>query len=426
MIKLLPWLPHFWGWQMTQPLLFDDCLSILQKILLLARKLNELIEDYNKFKEDFFAWKAEVDAAIAELREAVNELDDRVSRLEECCAEVQNDIAELKNRVSATESAISNLETTINEYGDDISELQTNVTNLSNTVNNLGDDLTDVTNRISTLENNYSNIVTSITNLQNQATTQAQEITALQNRVSTLETKVAAIENALARLDIQLPIELINNNNFSALADSWYDWIANFCDTYGNATTGNFKSIWQLTDDITPGIVVPHPIPDKSLTVGKLGQNLVLAKIPLFLKKALTAPTTLANESNVITEVLNAISSSHLDILFKRGLWSDNAFFDVAIAEPYPYIIDEIKFQTSYMYFNYGGALPTDLNKMYRVSFPMPTGNPTVESATCINMDVRLQITKNANTAKMQVLSNEIFFVVYNGFVTVAFIAENA
>ena len=59
---------------MTQPLLFDDCLSILQKILLLARKLNELIEDYNKFKEDFFQWKEEVDAAIADLQAAAGGL----------------------------------------------------------------------------------------------------------------------------------------------------------------------------------------------------------------------------------------------------------------------------------------------------------------------------------------------------------------
>lgn len=398
MIKLLPWLPHFWGWQMTQPLLFDDCLSILQKILLLARKLNELIEDYNKFKEDFFVWKAEVDAAIADLQAAVAALDARVDALEECCQTVQGDITQLK----------------------------TNVTNLQTTVNNISGDLSSVTNRISTLENNYSTLSTNLSNLTQQVTTNTQDITSLKNRVTALETSVTNIENALARLDIQLPVELINDQNYDTMAESWYDWIADYCDTYGSATVGNFKSIWQKTDDITPGIVEPHPVPEKSLTVGKLGQNLVLAKLPLFLTKQLTQATTLANEANVISEVMTAITSSHLDVLFKRGLWSDNAFFDIALAEPYPYNIDEIKFQTSYMYFNYGGALPTDLNKMYRVSFPQPTGSPVIESATCINMDVRLQITKDANTAKLQVLSNEIFFVVYGGYVTIAFIAENA
>ena len=100
MIKLLPWLPHFWGWQMTQPLLFDDCLSILQKILLLARKLNELIEDYNKFKEDFFTWKAAVDAAIANLQAAVAELDGRVDALEECCEQVQGELTTIKQDIT--------------------------------------------------------------------------------------------------------------------------------------------------------------------------------------------------------------------------------------------------------------------------------------------------------------------------------------
>ena len=405
MIKLLPWLPHFWGWQMTQPLLFDDCLSILQKILLLARKLNELIEDYNKFKEDFFTWKAEVDAAIADLQAAVAELDGRVSALEECCEQVQGELTTIKQ---------------------DITNLTTDVSNIQNTVNNISGDLSSVTNRISTLENNYSTLSQNLTTLTQQVTTNTQDITSLKNRVTALETSVTSIENALARLDIQLPVELINDQNYDTMAESWYDWIADYCDTYGGASTGNFKSIWQKTDDITPGIVEPHPIPSKSLTVGKLGQNLVLAKLPLFLTKTLTQQTTLANEANVINEVMSAITSSHLDVLFKRGLWSDNAFFDITLAEPYPYVIDEIKFQTSYMYFNYGGALPTDLNKMYRVSFPQPTGSPVIESATCINMDVRLQITKDASTAKLQILSNELFFVVYGGHVTIAFIAENA
>ena len=405
MIKLLPWLPHFWGWQMTQPLLFDDCLSILQKILLLARKLNELIEDYNKFKEDFFQWKEEVDAAIADLQAAVTELDGRVDALEECCEQVQGELTTIKQ---------------------DITNLEETVTTIQTTINNISGDLTSITNRVDTLETDYHDLQTAYFNLQNITTTHGQQITDLRSRVSALETSVTNIENALARLDIQLPVELINDQNYDTMAESWYDWIADYCDTYGAATTGNFKSIWQKTDDITPGIVEPHPIPEKSLTVGKLGQNLVLAKLPLFLTKTLTQQTTLANEANVINEVMTAITSSHLDVLFKRGLWSDNAFFDISLAEPYPYVIDEIKFQTSYMYFNYGGALPTDLNKMYRVSFPQPTGSPVIESATCINMDVRLQITKDASTAKLQILSNELFFAVYGGHVTIAFIAENA
>lgn len=45
----------------TQPLLFDDSMSILQKLCVIWKKLNELIEDYNTFKQDFAEWKNQVE-----------------------------------------------------------------------------------------------------------------------------------------------------------------------------------------------------------------------------------------------------------------------------------------------------------------------------------------------------------------------------
>ena len=54
---------HWWHFHdmYTQPLLFDDSMSILQKLCVIWKKLNELIEDYNTFKQDFAEWKNQVE-----------------------------------------------------------------------------------------------------------------------------------------------------------------------------------------------------------------------------------------------------------------------------------------------------------------------------------------------------------------------------
>lgn len=433
MIKFIPWLPHFWGWQMTQPLLFDDCLSILQKILLLAKKLNEVIEDLNKFHEDFNTWKAQVDAIIENILAALNELSDRVTALEQCCEAVQADLADLRQRIEEIE-----------DYGDLIEQLQQDVTNLSETVNslstsitNITGDLTALTTRVTNAETAITNLQTAVTNLQtdltaltNRVTAAETAITNLQNDVSALTTRMTAaetaitnIQNALARLDIQLPTQLIDETNFDQFADNWYAWISAFCDTAAGHATGTFASKLTRTLKIVPGVT--SPIPARSLTIGKLGQNIVLCKLPLLLIATLTQPTTKANEAAVLAEVLQLVQDSGLDQLFINGVTSANPYFSGTGLEPYPYVIDDCKFQTSYMLFMYGAAAGTDIDNLYKIDFHAPSGQQ-ISHATCINMDVRIVLTQNSSNIQMQVVSNELYFSIYNGEVVFYFIAENA
>lgn len=359
MIKLLPWLPHMWGWQMTQPLLFDDCLSILQKILLLARKLNEIISDYNSFKEDFDTWKKQVDDAITDLLNSLTDLDTRLEAMESCCQTVQSDIETIRN----------------------------NITNIFNDLTTLNADFTN-----------------------------------LNTRVTNLETSVTNIQNALARLDIQLPLELVDDTNFAAVGDAWYNWLADYCDTAAGHTSGTFASYLTRTMKIVPG--VSSPTPAQSLTIGKLGQNLVLCKLPFMLIATLQQATTKANEAAVLTEVLGIVNDSGLAKLFTDGINSANPYFTITALEPYPYNIDNCKFQTSYMQFMYGSAAATDINNLYKIDFT--SNGAEISHATCINMDVRIEIIKDSPTIRMQVISNELYFAVYNGEVVFYFIAENA
>lgn len=427
-----PWYHwHFWPFSgfnnmFTQPLLFDDSLTLLQKVAMLWKKLYDLIQDYEQFKKDFATWKAQVEAALKDLADAIEALDKRLDDLEACCEEMQA----WKSVIDAWKSGldqwregvnqdITQINQTIQEMGD-ISELRQTVTNQGNTINNH-------TQRITTLENNYSTLNQTVTNLGNRVTQLGNDLTALTRRVSTNETDIASIKNALARLDIQLPVALVDDTNFGQASEKWYDWIAKYCDSHAGNATGTFKGVWTKTDDIQPGIVVPHPVPTKSLTIGKVGQNIVLCKMPLIVYAPMTQATTRANEANCIAEVLQKITSTGLDKLLVDGLAAtQESFFEIPLLEPYPYQIDESKFQTSYMCFCYGADLgTTDISNLYSLSIDS-AGNRTVKHATCINMDVRIQLTKDAATGYMQVVSNEIYFLIYNGFVAVCFLAENA
>ncbi|MBR2017834.1 MAG: hypothetical protein IKA00_11200 [Prevotella sp.] len=415
---LRPWL--HWSWwpfsgfnnMFTQPLLFDDSLTLLQKVAMLWKKLHDLIEQFDEFTEDFETWKGQVESALTDLTNALEEL-------QECCATMQawkpgvdSDIEWLKDQIALISGDIADINAALDELGD--------VTQL---VNQVTTNTTDITN----LQQTVGGHTTNLTTLNTRVTQLGNDITSLTSRVSTNETDIANIKNALNRLDIQLPIALVDDTNFNEVSESWYDWIAAYCDSHAGNATGTFKGIWTKTDDIQPGIAVPHPVPAKSLTIGKLGQNLVLCKMPLIVYAPLTQSTLRSNEAACITEVLQKITSTGLDKLLVDGLnASQESFFEIPLLEPYPYVIDESKFQTSYMCFCYGANLGTpDISNLYSLSIDS-AGNKVVNHANCINMDVRIQLTKDAANGYMQVLSNEIYFLIYNGYVAVCFLAENA
>lgn len=437
---------HFWPWHhwhfwpftavnnmFTQPLLFDDSLTLLQKIAMLWKKLYDLIQDYNQFKSDFNTWKVQVEQALKDLADAIEALDARVTTLEECCEEMQvwrETIDTWKDSIDAWKESIDAWKATVNAL---LTTINNSITTINQTIDDMDiDELRETvennTTNITNLTNNYTTLQQTVTQLGDDIADLSDDLEALADRVTANEDDIQDIKDALARMDIQLPLSLVDETNFDAVAESWYDWIANYCDTHAGNTTGTFKATWTLTDDIQPGVVQPHPTPEKSLVIGKFGENIALCKMPLMVYAPLQTPTTKANEAACITEVLQLITSTGMDKLLTDGLNAAvaDAYFSFTMLDEYPHDIDNCKFQTSYMLFCYD-ATPssTNISKLYSLSIDT-AGNKRVDYANNINMDVRIYLTENSDVGRMQVLANSLYFNIYNGYVCVCFLAENS
>ena len=64
-----------WNHQFTIPLLFDDCLSLLQKVCALWAKLNDVIDASNKFNDKFNIWAKVVEDSLKDLYAKYETLD---------------------------------------------------------------------------------------------------------------------------------------------------------------------------------------------------------------------------------------------------------------------------------------------------------------------------------------------------------------
>lgn len=427
-----PWYHwHFWPFSgfnnmFTQPLLFDDSLTLLQKVAMLWKKLYDLIQDYEKFKADFATWKAQVESALADLAQAIEELDGRLDTLEQCCDDMQawKDIIDawksgLDQWREGVNQDITQINQTITEMGD-ISELRQTVTNQGNTISNH-------TQRIGTLENNYTTLNRAVTDLGGRVTRLGDDLTALTRRVSANEEDIASIQEQLNRLDIRLPLQIVDSTNFDALGNAWYNWLCAYADARAGNASGTCAGIWTRTDDFHPSLLPPdHSKPRKQLTIGKAGQNFTEAVLPLMLTANLTTPTTLANEAQVVSEVMQKITTSGIDMLYRKGLAAqEESYFHFTGLAAYPYANNLITFQTSYILFQPEAWSATALSALYAVTFDQ-NGGYTVQRANSIRQDVRLFMTADSTDCKLAVVGNELFFIVYNGVVVICFHAQNA
>lgn len=424
-----PWYHwHFWPFSgfnnmFTQPLLFDDSLTLLQKVAMLWKKLYDLIQDYEQFKKDFAAWKAQVESALADLASAIEALDGRLTELENCCDEMQ----EWKTIIDAWKSgldqwksgidqSITNINQTIQEMGD-ISELRQTVTNQGNTISNH-------TQRITALENSYNTLNNTVTNLGTQVNGLRTDLTALAGRVTTNEGNIQTLFDMFSALDYQPPVDIIDSSNWTQCGEAWYDWIAAHCDQITGHGAGTFKGILARTEEVVPGVV--SPITPKQLTIGRLGSNVVLCKLPFILTANLSQSTTAGNLANVMNEVVQICENSGLKAFFINPLTSADPYFTANVKTPYPYDIPPSNFHTSYLQFMYGAAAANAINNMYSIAWTPDGTSYTIKPAKSIECNVRIQITKDATTFKGQVSGNELYFAIYNGVVNFYFHAENA
>ena len=212
-----------WHHQFTIPLLFDDCLSLLQKVCAMWAKLNDVIDALNEFNNEFNVWAKSVEDSLKDLYAKYTALEARVSKNEQ-------DILNLKNQLES----------------------------IAGDLNNLLQRLSNVENRLDTVEG---------------------DITQIQTDMSALEARVKNLEDLLKNLNIIPPQTILDlTDNDSAWATVWGEWWNWFCANIIDFANGDSKSNWVLSNNLKWHDTVTQP--KRTIQIGYLGQPVALVKLP--------------------------------------------------------------------------------------------------------------------------------------------------
>ena len=287
-----------WHHQFTIPLLFDDCLSLLQKVCALWAKLNDVIDALNEFNVEFNAWAKSVEESLKDLYAKYESLDTRVTNIENELESIQNELTNIKNDISNIEQRLDNVE-----------------------------------NRISNVENEITDIKQSISNIEN-------SITQIQADMTALEVRVKKLEDLLKNLNIIPPqtiLDLTDNDSvWATVWGAWWDW---FCTNVIDFASGDSKSNWELSNNLKWHDTVTKP--KRTIQIGYLGQPVALVKLPFIAvrKSVWTSKPTIAQINDVAPN-------------FKAdALYPANGFFNLTLTKEFGYTMDEVKLMTSYIPF---------------------------------------------------------------------------
>jgi archaellum component FlaC len=294
-----------WHHQFTIPLLFDDCLSLLQKVCALWAKLNDVIDALNVFNNEFNTWAKSVEESLKDLYAKYEALDTRVTNIEE---QLQN--------------------------------IQTELNNIKNDITNINQRLDNIENRMSNIENEITDIKQSITDINN-------SITQIQADITELEARVKKLEDLLKNLNIIPPIDIYNatDEEFkTGLWQNWWNWLKPrlyFVESdIANGWEYSSNVVWWDTTTRLP----------RYFQLGRVTQPITLCKLPFVAVRK----NTFDHEPTI--EDLRMVSPRYNNEAFTAG----NGFFDFPLTSPFGFTMDEIKFQTSYIPF-----LPTNSTLYY-------------------------------------------------------------
>lgn len=285
-----------WHHQFTIPLLFDDCLSLLQKVCALWAKLNDVINALNEFNDEFNAWAKSVEESLKDLYAKYEALDTRVTNIEE---QLQN--------------------------------IQTELNNIKNDITNINQRLDNIENRLSNIENEITDIKQSITDINN-------SITQIQADMTALEARVKKLEDLLKNLNIIPPIDIYNATDeefASGLWQNWWNWLKP--KLFFNVS--DIANGWEHSPNVVWWDSTTH-LP-RYFQLGRVTQPITLCKLPFVAVRK----NTFDHEPTI--EDLKKVSPRYDNNAFTAG----NGFFDFPLTSPFGFTMDEIKFQTSYIPF---------------------------------------------------------------------------
>ena len=337
-----------WCHQFTIPLLFDDCLSLLQKVCALWAKLNDVITALNKFNDDFSNWAAGIESQISDL---------------------YTKYTALESRVTKTESDISNI----------YSQLSS-----------LKESLTALTNRVQTLEGKVDTLETVVQSLKTQIDSISNQVSQLRTDLTALENRVAKLEELLKNLNIIPPVTVYDATEAEFRDTVWADWWS-WMKTHVTFKEGAPIGSWEFSNNLYYWDTVTH-LPHM-FQIGQLAQPVTLIKMPFIAvcKNVITTPDvpSLSTIANIAPHFnLNSFTPS-------------DGFFNFTLTKEFGNTMDEVKFQTSYIPF-----LPAE-SILFKSFYPT-SGSPYIELISNINCGVRVQIPHSGTSGYLCVASDAL------------------
>lgn len=342
-----------WHHQFTIPLLFDDCLSLLQKVCALWAKLNDVIDALNEFNDEFNVWAKSVEDSLKDLYAKYTALEARVSKNEQ-------DITNIKEQLQS---------------------IQTELNDIKNSITNIESRLDNVENRLTTVESEINNIKRSIANINN-------SITQIQADITALETRVKKLEDLLKNLNIIPPIDIYNATDEEFATGLWMNWW-NWLKLKLVFTTAAPIERWAYSPNVVWWDTATH-LP-RYFQLGRISQPLTLCKLPF-----------IAVCKGVFDNQPTYIDAKQVAPRYNSSQFTPSTgFFNFDLTQPFGFTMDEIKFQTSYIPF-----LPKN---SFMFTFD---STQTIRDSKNVNCGVRLQVPSTGVNAKLCITTEQITMAV--------------
>ena len=356
-----------WHHQFTIPLLFDDCLSLLQKVCALWAKLNDVIDALNEFNAEFNAWAKSVEESLKDLYAKYQALDTRVTNIENELKSIQTELTNIKNDISNIEQRLDNVENRLTTVEGDITNIEQRLDN--------------VENRLTTVEGDITNIRQSISNIN-------ESIEILESDLTALETRVKKLEDLLKNLSIIPPIDIYNatDEEFkNGLWQNWWNWMRQILTFRDGAPVER----WEYSPNVVWWDTTTH-LP-RYFQLGRISQPLTLCKLPFIAvcKGAFDHLPSLSEIPHVVPTYTNF------------AFTPKNGFFDFTLSSEFGYTMDEIKFQTSYIPF-----LPAT-----SILFTCDGGSVATFTKN-VNCGVRLLVPSSGTNGKLCIATSQLTMAV--------------
>lgn len=340
-----------WNHQFTIPLLFDDCLSLLQKVCALWAKLNDVIDSLNDFNAEFNAWAKSVEDSLKDLYAKYSALESRVTKNEQDIASINQKLASIESELNTIKSDIANINTRLG----------------------------NIESRLSTAESEITSIKNSISNIN-------RSITQIQSDISSLASRVKHLEDLLKNLNIippQTVFDLTENESaWQNVWNAWWDW---FCANVITFASGDSKSNWQYSANLKWHDTTTQPT--RKIQIGYLGQPVCSFKLPFIAvrKSVWTSKPT-------FNQIIQAAPTFNTNTLYPA-----NGFFDLTLTKEFGFTMDEVKLMTSYIPFL------TKKSQLVKV-----VNSSVGQYSFSIQADVRMQVPEHGLSAKLSIVPQMI------------------